>query len=930
MRNSAQRLLALVVSACLLVACEGRLSNAERLERAQSSAARGDYRAAVIDLKNVLQQEPDNGAARFALGKASLRLGDVDSAIRELEYARKLGVPDEQLALLLAQAHLMRRDHVAALEYLDEVTFVADAERKEALRIRGSALLDLKRTAEAQQAFEETLGIDERQLPALLGLAAARYELEGLDAARSTLDAAVSRMGGDPRIDLMWGSFLSREKRFAEAAAVFRTAFKASDSAATASLRGLALAGIADSQMALGDTEGALETTTDLMTAAPDSAAAHLLRARALFLSGSYEDARNILQRLVTADETNTPAHLLLGAVNFVQGNLGQADMLLSGVLSADPGNSFARKLLADTRLRQKKPLDALAILTPAIKTGDRQSLELAARASVEAGDLGAGLGYLEQGVSAHPEDTRLALQLAAGYIAAGRLQRAVELLEKVPEGAEAGYRREVLLVAAQLRSGNLRQAMRLAQRLAATHSDDPLAQAMLGGLLVGQGRNAEAREHFSRAVELDPRSPAALVNLGKLELLEGRLEAAEQRLKAALKLSPGSPAALVALAQLELARGQPAAATEWLQTARERNANAAEPRVLLAQYYLEQRQLDQAEAMAREVLAFAPANTGALNVLALALSASGRHSEGIATLQQVARQAPGSSAAQVNLARALLNAGQTTDALRAAEESLKVDPDQVTTLAFTAAIALEAGDLARAHALLKRLQSAAPENPATFTVAGDVAMREKRYGSAADAYKSAGQRSPSRALVLREYLALKAAQRADPGAPLEKWLASQPDDTRVRLVLAQDQQAAGAVARAAENYEAILRTNADDTTALNNLAWLLVANAPEKALPLAKRAHELRPGEPLIADTYGWTLLANGEVDQAVELLGAAARQAPQVPDIQYHYAAALARAGRAPEARSRLEQLLRGSAAFGARTEAVELLKTLGKSEI
>ncbi|HLF09780.1 MAG TPA: XrtA/PEP-CTERM system TPR-repeat protein PrsT, partial [Gammaproteobacteria bacterium] len=894
------------------------------------SADRGDLRAAVIDLKNVLQQEPENGTARLELGRVSLRLGDLDSAVRELEYAQELGVPYEQIALSLAQAHLMRRDHAAALECLDKATFAADAERKEALRIRGSALLDLKRAAEAQQAFEDALRIDERLLPALLGLAAARYELAGLDEARSTLDVAVSRVGRDPQVDLMWGSFLSREQRFAEAAAVFRTALTASDAAVNESLRALALAGIADSQMALGDTKAALETTADLIAAAPGSTAAHFLRARALFLSGSYEEARSDLQRLVVADETNTPAQLLLGAINFVQGNLGQADMLFSSVLAAEPGNNFARKLLADTRLRQKKPRDALAVLAPAVKAGDRQSLELAARASVEAGDLDAGLGYLEQGLSAHPEDTRLALQLAAGYIAAGRLQRAVELLEKVPEGAEAGYRREVLLVAAQLRFGNLSEALRMAQRLVATHPADPLAQAMLGGLLVGQGRQAEARAHFSRAVELDPRNAAALVNLGKLDLLEGRLEAAEQRLKAALKLSPASPAALVALAQLELARGQPSAATAWLQTARERNANAAEPRVLLAQYFLEQRELDKAEALVREVLEFAPANTGALNVLALTLSASGRHAEGIATLQQVARQTPYSSAAQVNLARALLDAGETVEALRAAEESLKVDPDQVATLAFTAAVALEAGELGRAHALLKRLQSAAPENPATFTLAGDVAMREKRYGAAADAYQSAGQRSPSRALVLREFIALKAAQRANPSAPLEKWLSRQPDDTRVRLVLAQEQQTAGAMARAAENYEAILRANADDTTALNNLAWVHVATAPEKALPLAKRAHELRPGEPQIADTYGWALLANGEVDRAVELLEAAAQQAPQVPDIQYHYAAALARAGRAPEARSRLEQLLGGSAAFGARTEAQELLKTLGKSEI
>jgi putative PEP-CTERM system TPR-repeat lipoprotein len=928
MRSRAIPLATLLAVLCCAAACDSLLTSSERLARAQQSAARGDYRAALIDLKILLQKEPDNGTARFELGRASLRLGDTDGAIRELAYAQKLGVANEQIALPLAQAHLMRREHTAALEWLDKVQWDTDAERKEALRIRGSALLDLKRPAEAQQAFEEALRIDERLMPALLGLAAARYQIEGLSAARATLDVALTRLGPSAQIDLMWGSLLSREQRFAEAAGVYRAALAQIDSNAQSS-RALALAGIADSELALGEIGAALKTTKELIALAPGSSAAQLLRARALFLAGSNEDARTILQQLVAADATNTPAQLLLGAINFVEGNLGQADMLITSVLASEPSNHFARKLLADTRLRQKKPRDALALLAPAVRAGDRQSLELAARASVESGDLDAGLGYLEQGVAAHPEDTRLALQLAAGYIAAGRLQRAVDLLDKVPEG-DSGYRREVLLVAAQLRSGNVPQALRAAQQLVSAHPTDPLAHAMLGGLLAGQGRESEAREHFNRAVELDPRNPAALVNLGKLDLVAGKLDDAERRLSAALKLSPASPATLVALAQLELARGRPEEATKWLETARERNANAAEPRVLLAQYHLERREFAAAEGLARETLEFAPTNAGALNVLALALTASGRRAEGIAALQQVARQAPGSAVARAGLARALLDAGQTSDALRVAEESLKVDPDQVAALAFAGAVALEAQDLARAQALLKRLERVAPDNPATFTLAGDIAMREKRYEAAATAFQAAAQRGPSRALLLREYLALRAAGRPDASAPLEKWLERQPDDTRVRLVLAQEQQAAGYGARAAENYEAILRTDANDITALNNLAWVHLATDPAKALPLAKRAHDLRPGEPLVADTYGWALLASGEVDQAVDLLASAAQQAPQARDIQYHYAAALARAGRAGEARSRLEALLSGGEAFEDRAAAAELLKTLGKSEI
>jgi putative PEP-CTERM system TPR-repeat lipoprotein len=928
MRSRFAALVAPLAALCWLTACDSLVSNAERLQRAQQSAADGDFRAALVDLKILLQKEPDNATARVELGKVSLQLGDPDGAIRELEYARRLGSPSEAVALTLAQAYMFKRNHAAALDCLDQAGFTTDADRKEALRIRGGALLDLRRAAEAKAAFEQALSIDERFLPAMLGLAAARFEVGGLEQARATLDAATAKFGTDPQIGLMWGSVLMRDQRFSDAKQAFRGVLATDTAKLTDPIRALALAGTAESEMALGDTGAALVVTDDLLKLAPHSSSVQLLRARALFLGESYEESRNLLQELVAADPTNSRAQLLLGAVNYVQGNLGQADMHFTSVLAVEPGNGFARKLLADTRLRQQKPRDALSVLGPAISSGDQQTLELAARASAESGDLDAGLAYLEQGLTAHPEDTRLALQLAAGYIASGKLQRAVDLLDKLPEEGDAAYRREVLLTAAKLRSGNVPEALRLGQRLVASHPTDALARAMLGGLLVARGDLSEARVHFVRAVELDPRNTAALVNLGKLELLEGNFDAAERQLRAALELSPKSPATLVALAQLELARGKPQAATAWLETARERNQRAAEPRVLLAQYHLARRELDQAEALAREALEVAPANTGALNVLALTLSAAGRHEEGIATLQKVASETPRSATVQFSLARALLAQGQTKEALGAAEKSLESNAEHVTSLAFTGAVALEAGDIARARVLLERLAKLAPGDPATLTLTGDIALRERDFVAAANAYRRAAELKPSQALALREFFARKSAKQRDAVVPLLAWLGRQPDDRRARLVLAQEQQASGDETAAADNYAAILRTDPNDAAALNNLAWLYFSSEPRKAQELARRAHELRPEDAAIADTYGWVLLANGDHDGAVKVLGTAVQRAPQSPDLQYHYAAALARAGKSQEARSRLEALLRTNAAFGARAEAQELLKTLSKS--
>ena len=116
------------------------------------------------------------------------------------------------------------------------------------------------------------------------------------------------------------------------------------------------------------------------------------------------------------------------------------------------------------------------------------------------------------------------------------------------------------------------------------------------------------------------------------------------------------------------------------------------------------------------------------------------------------------------------------------------------------------------------------------------------------------------------------------------------------------------------------------DAAALNNLAWLYQQKGDlAKARGLAERAIAAAPRAPLIDDTLGWILLAQGEADRAVNYLSAASLSAPGNPDIQYHLAVALHRVGRAADAKATLETLLGSGAAFSDKAEAEKLLQEL-----
>ncbi|MFA6068804.1 MAG: tetratricopeptide repeat protein [Janthinobacterium sp.] len=125
----------------LLTGCHGTQSSASLLAEAQQYRQKGEARAAIIQLKNLLQQEPDNAAARLLLGSIYIDTGEALSAEKELRKAKSLGLAAQQVMPLLGKAWLMlgQFDKVLA-EIADDA-----AQPASVLALRGDALLALGR-----------------------------------------------------------------------------------------------------------------------------------------------------------------------------------------------------------------------------------------------------------------------------------------------------------------------------------------------------------------------------------------------------------------------------------------------------------------------------------------------------------------------------------------------------------------------------------------------------------------------------------------------------------------------------------------------------------------------------------------------------------------------------------------------------------------
>ena len=273
----------------------------------------------------------------------------------------------------------------------------------------------------------------------------------------------------------------------------------------------------------------------------------------------------------------------------------------------------------------------------------------------------------------------------------------------------------------------------------------------------------------------------------------------------------------------------------------------------------------------------------------------------------------PKSPEAHVLLATAQLKRNQENAARQSLQRALELKPDYPSAQVALGHLEVKDRKFDRAMEIARALQEAHPGAAYGDELEGDVHLGREAYREASGSYASAYGKSPSAALASKLYRAHEANGEAEQARQaLGKWLDKHPEDVHMRGRLAFSLQAGGERQQAIDEYRRLLESAPDNVTALNNIAWLYHESGSPEGLGYAGRAHELAPDKPEITDTYGWLLVQNGEINRGLVLLQEARVRAPHIPDIHYHMAFALYKAGRTDESRKELDRLLKTGKTF------------------
>ncbi len=911
--------------ACMLLSACRNEDPAALIRSARDYQAKGDHRAAIIQLKNVVQKQPENSEARLLLGQSNLVVGDPATAEKEFRRAAEFGQSPNVVAPLIATAML---DGGEAAKVIDEFGSkrLDDPRADAALRVVvGQAQLRMRKPEDAAASFAAALASDPSNVQAQLGQARLAAIGGNLDEAIAAVDAIAAKHPDSYDALLLQGSLRLGRGDHEGARKSLEAAVAAEPWKAQARLELISLL-IVDGQL-----DAASAQVNEAREARGGDLRLLYFEALIAFNKKDLARARELAQQLIKRAPEHVPSLVLLGAVELQEKQTTMAENYLQKAVLLAPQHEGARKLLVRTYMGTKQPARALETIQPLLAAGtplDPATMMLAGETYLANGDLKQASHFFSAATQSKPQETAARIRLGQIAMASGEPERGIHELEAATSAEGAPVQADLALIAGYMQRGETAKALAAAQALVKKRPDDPDVYQVLASVHAARKELPAARAAYQKALDLKPAYLPAVAGLARIDLAEGKPAEARARFEAAVAREPNNELALLGLAEILATTKAPskdiAAVLKRAIVVRPQSVPA---QLALINLQLNDRDTRAALATAQEASISLPHEPRILDALGRAQLAAGETNQAVETFTRLAAAEPKSPTPLVRLA-AVYNARKEPE--KGIEVLLRAQKLAPTDAAIGRDLVigyLMAGKVDDALKQARALQAAAPKAASGYLLEGDIYTASKQWTPAERAYRDALKADPqSIASALKLHGALmNAGKKADADVFARKWIAEHPNDTVFRSYLAEQALRSKDYKASVALYQAIIAQQPNNVAALNNLAWALGQLGDAKAIGYGERALQLAPDSPLVLDTVGALLVAKGETAKGVDYLARAVSLAPNRPDIRFNYAKALLKAGRTEDARKELTKLQGVEQDYAGKAEVAALLKQI-----
>lgn len=439
------------------------------------------------------------------------------------------------------------------------------------------------------------------------------------------------------------------------------------------------------------------------------------------------------------------------------------------------------------------------------------------------------------------------------------------------------------------------------------------LARMLDGTRAADPARATRARALVEEVLTEDKSNVDALKLRAAWAIAEDRPGDAIVDLRAALDQSPRDAQVLTLMASAHERDGNADLVGERLALAVEVSGSAAPESLRYAQYLMKQRRPQAVESVLTDARRVSPNNPQILQALAQYFIGQGlwaRADEVIAALDALPLNDQGKQTVQGLRAANLEGQDRIEESLAILQGEISPGNRAAATLAIVQTN-LRAGKPDEARAQLDRALTETPDDPVLRLLLGNLEASAGNTAGAEAVWLSLIEEDPAAETPVRLLygLYLTSNRPAEATALLDRALVAQPASFTLRWIKAGELEKAGKIDEAITVYEALYRENSSSTIVANNLASLLATwRSDPETLARAERISRRLRGQtvPAFQDTYGWIALLNGNLEEALPALEAAAEALTKDPLTQFHLAVAFDKAAQPDKARAQYQRAL------------------------
>lgn len=519
------------------------------------------------------------GGARAEYGVARARAGTPQA--KPAIDAILAAVPEHAEArTLLARSQVEAGDQSAALASLGQITTASASPRAmaEALALKGELLLDGGKTAEARAAFDEAFRLDPSSEVALLGQGESFFQAGRFTEALARFEGAMKLPNASSAAILGVARTKLRLEATADAEALLTAAQKAHEKDPDIAYW------LGEAKRSLGKNDDALvlfETAQKLYPkTSPSAFLPYAAEAKILGQRGDEQKALAVLDEAKKALPASVALDRAFGDLAAAGGRYDVAIGHYRSAVERAPADWSARLELAQL-LRKSAKYDDAARELATIANADKDYPGLTLERGIlleQTGKLEEALAEFKTALATAPDDLDRVLRVGGAYLAVGRVDDAMPLLERVqkarPDSAEAQH----YLGRAKLQRGGpfAGDALRLLKRAAELAPNNASFHVYVAWAAneASPPQVQIAREEAERALAIDKQEADAYWQRGVAFLKEGAFVSALDDLKKAVQLKPERAEAHAALAECYEGQSQfGLAVVEW------KNAIAKNPK---------------------------------------------------------------------------------------------------------------------------------------------------------------------------------------------------------------------------------------------------------------------------------------------------------------------------------------------------------------